>query len=124
MKVHVARLSHQKDEGTTLRIEEVALRDLVLESAGDAAFGLLTWLHRDWLYAIRWGRTDPEYGFADRSLGSKLHDLTQWAGGGFGAWRRARHVARIPVSPQWVRLHFPDAGWLWDGSDEPEDSQP
>jgi hypothetical protein len=74
---------------------------------------------------VRWGPKDPEYGISFHSLGSKLFDLAQWAGGGFGAHRRERDVASIPVSYDWVREHYPAAGWPWDGSEleEGEDDQ-
>jgi hypothetical protein len=95
---------------------------LFLEDIGDEAFGLLMRLcNNDWAYALRWGPEDPEYGFASRSLGSKLFDLAQWCAGGYGSWKKRRPVATIPVSYAWVRENWPDAGWPWDGSDLDED---
>jgi hypothetical protein len=114
MKTWVADLSHNKDEGTYLTIREASLASLVLQDVGDSVFGLLNWAHRDWMYSLRWGKADPQWGFADKSAGSKLHDLAQWAGGGFGSFRRDKDIAHLPVTRAWVREHCPDAGWPWN----------
>ena len=116
---YVAVLSHQKDEGTTLRIEEARLRDLVREQAGSTVFGAVTcipaWLD-NFLYQVRWGRKDPEYGIAERSLGHLLFRFGQWAGCGFGM-RDSRIIDKFPVTGEWVQKHFPDVGWPWDGTE-------
>lgn len=118
MKMKIAHLGHQIDEGSFITIAEVSLTDLILQYyIGDELFGFLNWLHRDWMYSIRWGKIDPEYEIAEKSLGSKLFALAQWAGNGFGAYRRERDIAHLPVSSEWVREHFPNAGWPWDGSE-------
>ena len=120
MKFNIAQLVHGKD-GSAVLIEEVALRDYLMEYVvGDNLFGLLNWVHRDWMYSVRWGPEDPEFGFAEKSLGAKLFSLAQWTAGGFGAYRKARRVAQFPVSYEWVREHMPDAGWPWDGTDDNE----
>lgn len=121
MRRVMAHLSYQKDTLTSLSLEETTTWQLVLEDIGDGAFGLLAHLCNDWAYSIRWGPKDPEYGISFHSLGSKLFDLSQWCGGGFGSWKKHRQVAEIPVSFDWVREHMPEAGWPWDGSD-PEDA--
>ena len=124
MKIHLAELSHQKDEGTTHAITEVTLRDYLLEYVvGDNLFGLLNWMSREWTYSVRWGPVDPEWGFAEKSLGSKLCDLAQWAGGGFGAYRRSRTIAKLPVTAEWVREHYPQAGYPFDGSELDDDEE-
>ena len=124
MKIKIANLSHQKDEGTTLAITEMTLRDYLLEYVvGDNLFGLLNWISRDWMYNVRWGPVDPEWDFAEKSLGSKMFAFAQWAGGGFGAYRRSRDIARFPVTAEWVREHFPEAGWPFDGSELEDDEE-
>lgn len=114
-------LSNSLAEGTTVRLAETTLWYLFLEALGDNLFGLLS-RAPEWLYEIRWGPKDPEWGIADRSLGSRLYILSQWCGGAFGTWNKRRHVASFPVTSDWVREHFPDAGWPFDGSD-PEDEE-
>lgn len=116
-KIHVIRLSHSQAEGTFLTIEDMSLTSLVFQDyLGDSLFGLLSFMTCEWMYGVRWGPVDPEWGIADRSLGSKLFSLSQWAGSGFGAFRRVQDVAHIPVSEEWVREYFPDAGWPWGGT--------
>lgn len=122
MKIRIARLSHSLAEGTFLTIEEMSLTSLILQDClGDSLFGLLSCIDYEWTYAIRWGETDPEWGFADKSLGSKLSNLAQWAGSGFGAFRKVRDVAHVPVSAAWVHEHYPNAGFPFDGSELPDD---
>lgn len=126
MKLDIANLSHQKDEGTTLTITEVTLRDYILEYViGDNLFGFLNWVSREWMYSVRWGPVDPEWGFADKSLGSKMFALAQSVGGGFGAWKRGRKIFAFHVTPEWVREHYPNVGYPFDGSelDDEDDTE-
>lgn len=114
--MNVASLCHQKT-GTTLEIEEVTLRRLVWEHAGETVFGLLHRIGYEWAYSVRWGPKDPEFDYADRSLGHLLFSFGQWSANGFRKFKPPRLVASFEVTPEWVREHYPDAGWPWDGSD-------
>lgn len=117
MKIRRAFLGHNL-QGAFISITEISFKDLILmDLIGDNLYGFLSQIHRDWMYNIRWGPVDPEWEFADKSLGSKFLDFTQWTGSGFGAFRREKTLAEIPVTSEWVQEHFPDAGWPWDGSD-------
>ena len=117
-----ARLVHQKDRGTTIELYYQPLHALLLEEIGA---GILEWRctpersgpvcslllgSPDWLWHVRWGPRD-EYGIADRSLGHQLHRLGQWMASGFGTWKLDESVGHIPVTPEWMQEHFPDAGW-------------
>jgi hypothetical protein len=114
-KLNVVHLSHQKDEGTWLQLEEVTLSRLLLEDLRWRAAGLLDSVTCEWMYEVRWGPKDPVYGLADRSAGHCLYRLAQWCTA--PARLRRRAVARIPVSAAWVRKHMPDAGYPFDGSE-------
>ena len=119
-KLHVAYLSHRKDDGTSLRLDEVTLPSLLLEDLGYRAGTLLDAVTFGWTYEVRWGPKDAEYGLADRSLGHQMFRLAQWAALGFGTDRERRAVACIPVSAQWVKENMPDAGYPFDGSEPRE----
>jgi hypothetical protein len=123
--VYVASLSHHIERGTTVEIEEVTFRHLCVDHLGDWLFGAMSHVQYDWMYSVRWGRVDPDWGFADRSLGHLLFSLSQWCGTAFGSWNKRKKIASFPVTPEWVREHMPELGWPWDGSelDCEEDSQ-
>lgn len=70
-----------------------------------------------WMYKLRWGPCDEEYGLADRSIGHITFMFGQWFGSGFGAWKHEKTLGKFPVTAEWVKEHCPDAGWPWDGSD-------
>lgn len=125
MKFKLAHMSYQKDIGPHITVVETTLRDFILQYVvGDNLFGFLSWLSRDWMYSVRWGPLDPEFGFADKSLGSKLFALSQWAGGGFGAWRREQTLGTLPVTKQWVEEHIPGASeWPWTDDDSELDDE-
>lgn len=100
-----------------MEIEETTTTGVVMETLGDLAFGLAGELFRPgmgWLYEVRWGPKDEEFGLADKSLGHVAFDFAQWCGGGFGWWSKRKRIARIPVSADWVREHYPVAAAEWD----------
>jgi hypothetical protein len=116
MKVNVAHLTYS-DESAELVVEATTTRNLLLEEAGDWCFGVLCSLsNNNWSYAIRWGPKDPEYDVSFHSLGSVIFNFAQrcalWGNSG------RKPVASFPVTREWVSGHFPDSGWLWDGSDD------
>lgn len=115
--VYVASLCHHIEEGTTVRIEEVSLWHLYKEHLGDWVFGAMSRIQYDWMYEVRWGRKDPDWGLADHSLGHLLFAFSQWCGNGFGHWHDRKLIASFPVTPEWVREHMPELGWPWDGSE-------
>lgn len=124
-EVDVAHLSYQKDDKTTVSIETKSLLDVILESMGDALVDITHPVFcepPEWTYKVRWAEPDED-GWTEASLGYVLHSIGQYVGGGFNAYRRARKVASIPVSFEWVRKHYPDAGWPWDGSDHDDEDE-
>jgi hypothetical protein len=111
LKLYVAYLSHQKDKGTSLQVDQVTLFQLAREAVGFRLFGLVDAVTFDWTYEVRWGPKDPVYGLAERSAGHLLFRLGQW----LGSFDHARRdVASIPVTPEWVREHMPEARWPWE----------
>ena len=111
--MYIAELSFQKDRGPHLEIEEQSLPGLVLESIGDSLFGLLSYAP-DFLYELRWGPKDPEFGIADRSVGHLLYTFGQWCGLGFGAHAKRGKVVSIPLTTEQVQEAFPSLTWLTD----------
>lgn len=123
MKFNIAHLSFQKDIGPHITVVETTLEDFVLQYViGDNLFGFLNWVSRDWMYNVRWGPVDEDFGFAEKSLGAKMFAFAQYTGGGFGAWKRERKIDKFPVTREWVQEHIPDsATWPW--MDDEEDTE-
>ena len=98
--------------GTHLIISARPLHALIAEDLGErlmsATFHVFCCHLPEWAFAIRWGKLDND-GWAEKSLGSRMSAFGNWACLGFGAWKKKRQVARIPVDRDWVLRHYPDA---------------
>lgn len=116
-----ATLSYQRDLGTHISLDERPLWALLAERLGEGACANLTG-HLfccnipEWTAKLRWGPEDED-GYTDKCVFHYMYTLGQWMSLGFGAWRHSRHIADIPVTPEWVAGNYPDAGWPWDGSE-------
>lgn len=119
-------MGHSKD-GTEIDLHEVPLRDFLLLEASewllDKTHPLFCCSDWPWAWKIAWapppeGEEPDEEGWVynPNTLGHALHLIGNRLAGGFGAIRKYRRVARIPVTPEWVREHIPGAGWPFDGS--------
>lgn len=119
-------LSHGQD-GTTVDLHEVPVWAYLAEQASEwvltATHPLFCCGDWPWAWKIAWAPPPPgekpdEDGWVynPHTLGHALHSFGNQLAGGFGAWRRYKTKARIPVPPDWVREHIPDAGWPFDGS--------
>jgi hypothetical protein len=117
MKVTTASLSYHKDIGPHLAIEEKGLTVLVLEHLGDEAFHVLGLLTPGWLWKVGCGPPDEEMGDGIRAwnLGHVMSEAAQWAGRGFGTWRRYRNVGTVPLTAAQVHELFPGADPLFSG---------
>jgi hypothetical protein len=130
MKIDVAHLQHSR-RGTELVVMKTPLHALLLDDLGDGVLGAVR--HRlccrvpEWLFRIHWGEPDPDDELEDgrpyypHSAGRYAYDLGSWIGSGFGTWRKPKEIAKIPVTSEWVREHYPELGWPWDGSEDKED---
>jgi hypothetical protein len=122
--IDTASLSYGRD-GSFIELHERPLWAVVVEMAGETVTSNLTG-HLfccnipEWAWKLRWGPLDDD-GWTDKNIGHCMYELGQWVGMGFGAWKQSRLVARLPVTSAWVREHYPDAGWPWDGSSPDED---
>jgi len=108
MKIRMAFLVYQRDE-VRVEITDVSLRSAVVpELVGAVCMKLGDRLCSppDWAYRVRWGPEDPEFGFADKSLGSLWYRFGQWSHLLF--WNEQEVVATIPVTHEWVRENWPD----------------
>jgi hypothetical protein len=121
--IHEAGLMYSRD-GAAIEISERPIWAVIAEQVGETmdtlTFHLFCCRTPGWTYKIRWGPKDPIYDIADKSLGHIMFRLGQWMASGFGTWNQQHRIASIPVSDEWVREHYPDAGWPWDGSSEDE----
>jgi hypothetical protein len=124
--VRIWSLTHSL-EGTSVRLTEVPFWALAAqylaeeaESRHFAGFCMLD--PPEWTWNIRWG--DPEEdGYNPRTLGSVIWRFGNALLSGFGAYKHEKDIVSIPVSYEWVREHFPDAGGPWDGSWKDEDDR-
>lgn len=115
-------LSYGQD-GTTVSLTEVPFWAWAAQEIGEGldvlsekVTGLCLINPPEWMFALRWGALDED-GYTPRSAGSVLYRFGQQLMNGFGAYRREKTIAHLPVSSEWVREHRPDAGWPWDGTD-------
>jgi hypothetical protein len=104
--VVTASLGHGRD-GAFIELNERPMWALAAENIGEAitdhTFHLLCCNIPEWTAKIRWGKSADEDGY------SVLYRFGSWLNLGFGAWKQYREIARIPVSNEWVREHYPDA---------------
>jgi hypothetical protein len=67
-------------------------------------------------------REYPLYALLAERVGYRVCDATgrlcvvpyvyrpfNWMCGGFGTWKRTKHLYSIPVTVKWAREHYPDA---------------
>lgn len=112
-----ATLSYRDSDGITLHIEETTVGNILLEACGDVLFSVIS-RAPDVLYDIRWGKKDPEYKIANKSVGHVMYTVAQWCGIGFGVYKKRRNITRIPVTAEWVREHFPHGASWWDETED------
>lgn len=115
--VSIASLCMQKDEGTTIQVSRVPLAALAAEHLSDVlceALGTRLCSPPDAAYRLRWGPVD-DLGIAVKSAGHLWYSFGEWLH--TLTFKHETHVATLPVTAEWVREHYPDAGWPWDGSD-------
>lgn len=93
--------------GDFIHLEETTLRHAAMEHLGDNLFGLACRLTPEWTYKLRWGPKDDDFGIAEKSIGHVMYQFGQWVGGGFGAWKQRKSLARIPVTAEWIRENLP-----------------
>jgi hypothetical protein len=127
VKIRTASLTHRQ-AGSFLTVEEYPLHVLLAEEAGEWLAGVA--LHRvvccfpGFLWNIHWGKPEADPTTADsegdryypHNAGRYLHGLGTWMIMGFGTWRKAKKIAEVPVTPAWVREHYPTYGYPFDGS--------
>lgn len=99
-------------EGRFLEIEERPITAILLEKIGgwfmsDATFHIFCCRQPEWSYRIRWGEADED-GWTEQSLGHLMFRVGQAASGGWGAWKKTRRIAAIPVSIEWIKDHYPN----------------
>lgn len=117
-----ALLSYDR-EGYSLRIEDTPWWAAFAETAGEEIHSQVCRFANhflcsppDFFWDLGWGRYEWEYGMWEHSLAGMFTGLGHHLAGGFGAWRRSKHVGSVRVSEEWVAAHFPD--WLSPEEDE------
>ncbi len=115
-----ATLSYQKDLGSHIELERrptwAVLAEQVGENLCSSVTGHLFCCNQpEWTWNLRWGPLDED-GWTPRSLGHYMSTFGSWMSMGFGAHKVGTRIAAIPVTVEWVKTHYPDAGWPWDGS--------
>jgi hypothetical protein len=112
--VRLWHLTYGRD-GTSVRLEETPFWAWAAQELGEQAcwltektIGFCFIAPPDWMFRLRWAPLDDD-GFTDKSVGSKIGTFGQALCSGFGAWRKEKLVARLPVTDEWLREHMPDA---------------
>jgi hypothetical protein len=126
--VQVWSLVHSRD-GNFVELREVPAWALAVQGAGETLAGWLCTATRhraccdppDWMYDLHWGKAeDDPLGTGEpwypHNLARYVWDFTtRLEVGPKAAWQRPP-AHSVPVSTEWVREHFPDAGWPFDES--------
>lgn len=117
--IQLARLGYQRDLGPHLSIEKAPLFWVIMEHLGDvmfsrATFHLFCCKVPEWAFHVRWGKLDDD-GYTDKCLGHLMFSFGNWLILGFNAYKHFRTVGTVPVSPDWVRAHYPDVDPIFTG---------
>lgn len=123
--MQVWALSHGRD-GTAVELQEVPLWALLLTEAGewlaDASHPVFC-CQPEWTFKLTYAPPDEDEEpdedgevYNSHTLGAALFRFGNWLINPFGAYRHYVTKVSLPVTPEWVQEHMPDAGWPWDGS--------
>jgi hypothetical protein len=120
--VQVWDLMRSRD-GAFVELHEVPAWALALQGAGEKLSAWLCTVSRqraccnppEWMFRLHWGRAEEDPGtdetYYPHNLGYYVWELsTKLELGPKAAWQRKGRID-VPVSEEFVRANFPDAGW-------------
>jgi hypothetical protein len=127
---------HSRD-GNFIELYEVPAWALALQGAGETLTGWLCRISRqraccnppEWMFKVHWGHAeaDPlgtDEPYHPHNLGYYLWEaVTRLEIGPKAAWQRTGRID-VPVSGEFVRANFPDAGWPFTDDEDGMRSAP